>query len=147
LDFAINWQNIRMKYLFIITCFTLFACASSQKAERQQLNGSWELVAFPGTDKSFEETFSTYRPTLQFSDTSERVTGTTGCNHLSGSYRLEKESFQFGNNMITTKMACPGYNENIFLNAVQKINRYEMKEDQLRFYSDSNLVMAFAKKM
>jgi heat shock protein HslJ len=122
------------------------SCASSKNGTDENLSGSWELSVFPGTDKTFEEVFGQRRPELQFDNTKATVTGSTGCNRLTGSYTAGDNNFSFGNNIATTKMACPGYEESVFLDALAKVNRYEVANGQLRFMHDSTLVMSFVKK-
>lgn len=131
-------------FLGIICLFS--ACSATKKSSNLQLNGNWELALFPTTDKTFDEVFGQRKPTLQFDVAGKKVSGTTGCNRLSGSYSSNKESFSFDNNIITTKMACPGYEESIFLNALTKVNRYKIENGQLQFLRDSTLLMAFSKK-
>lgn len=131
--------------IFVISGM-LSACSATKKGTNQQLSGNWELALFPTTDKTFDEVFGQRRPYLQFDASNNKVSGSTGCNRLSGSFSTGKESFSFGNNMITTKMACPGYEESSFMNALLKTNKYKIENGQLKFFHDSTLVMAFSKK-
>jgi heat shock protein HslJ len=125
----------------------ILSCSTSKNSTTQNLNGNWELSVFPTTDKTFDEVFSQGKPQLQFDHSKGTVSGTTGCNRLSGSYSAGANNFSFGSNMITTKMACPGYEESVFLNALYRVNRYKVNGNQLTFLHDSTLVMTFVRKL
>ena len=124
----------------------IISCTTTKNSSSQNLNGNWELSVFPTTDKTFDEVFSQGRPQLQFDYSKKTVSGTTGCNRLSGSYSAGTNDFSFGSNMTTTKMACPGYEESVFLNALNRINRYKVNGNELSFLHDSTLIMTFVKK-
>lgn len=142
-----RWIKRIMKVLYcILIAILALSCASSKKSGSETLTGNWELSFFPTTDKTFDEIFGQRRPQLQFNNDNKTVTGTTGCNRLSGSYSRSGHEFSFGTNFITTKMACPGYEESIFLESLNRVNRYELVNGQLRFQHDSSLVMSFIRK-
>lgn len=135
------------RILLFFTCavFTL-SCASTKNGKSAGIDGSWELSAFPGATKTFDELFSQRKPQLQFSSARAAVTGNTGCNRLTGTYSASGNNFSFGNNIATTKMACSGYDENIFLQALNRINHFAIKGDQLQLMHDNELVMSFTKR-
>ena len=137
-----------MKFLlsFLALITVIFGCVSSKNNADTNLTGSWELSVFPTTDKTFEEVFGQRKPELQFDQSKNTVSGSTGCNRINGSYSVDKAAFSFGSNLAMTKMACPGYEESVFLDALNRINRYEISNGQLRFMHDSTLVMSFARK-
>ena len=53
---------------------------------------------------------------------------------------------QFADNMIMTKMACRGYDEAIFMDALRKVNRNRLENDQLTLMQNDSVLMTFAKK-
>jgi heat shock protein HslJ len=134
------------RILSLLVIISLVSCASSKNGQSGDLAGNWELSLFPNDTKSFEEIFSQRRPGLQFETSANKVTGTTGCNRLSGSYTVNGDEFRFGNNIITTKMACPGYEESYFMDALNRVNRYELSGTALRLMQGNNLVMSFTRK-
>ena len=71
---------------------------------------------------------------LQFAVDSARVSGSTGCNRLSGAFTLEGESLRFGPAAVT-RMACldPGANrqEQTFLAALSGTQRHRFAGDTL----------------
>ena len=112
----------------------------------ENLSGSWELTVFPTSSKSYEEVFGQRRPSLQFDHVKSIVSGTTGCNHINGKYTVTEDQISFDSNMAMTKMACPGYEETIFLNALKNVNRFEITDGQLKFYRDETQIMGFERK-
>ena len=149
-DFAFEMQTFTMKWLLsfaflFIVAFT--ACKSSKNViTDKSLTGDWELVNFPSGGKTFTEIFGQRKPRLQFDELNKKVMGTSGCNHISGGYTHNEKMLQFNDNMIMTKMACPGYDETIFMDALRKVNRYKIEIDQLNFMQDETVLMTFTKK-
>lgn len=140
-----------MKRILPLVCLSLLlAYCSTHKSTltdtSNQLEGRWELTLFTPGGKEFAEMAGQRRPELIFRTAEKKVSGTTGCNQLSGSYTVSASSFQFGTHMALTKMACPAYDETAFLNALTSINRFVINNDQLQFLQDSTLVMTFSKK-
>lgn len=137
-----------MKNVLIIAALALLlgSCAASKNSAARNLQGNWQLTMFPDGGKTFAEMFGDRRPELNFDVASNKVTGSTGCNRLSTSFNLNKGLFLFDKNIITTKMACPGYEESTYLNALSRVNRYVIEGDQLRLLNDSSLIMTFAKQ-
>src|SRR4030095_7891313 len=132
------------RMVIIISVLTIvFACGTSRQATAD-LNGNWELVFFPAGTKTLAETFTMKKPELQLEN--GRLTGTTGCNRINGAYTVSGNSIQFGPNLAMTKMGCPNYDENIFLDAFNKVNRYQLKGGELQLLQDSSLLMTFAKQ-
>lgn len=86
-------------------------------------------------------------PRLEISLTEGRVTGTTGCNRLSGSVKADTRQIQFGP-MVMTKMACAGEAgtfESTFLNALIQPLAYQIAEGKLTFLQNSKPIMIFKK--
>jgi heat shock protein HslJ len=143
--FAVNDEIISMKQVVLIIAVVVFTigCSSSRRAAAE-LNGTWELVMFPSTSKTLDEIFTMKRPELQLEN--GRLSGTTGCNRINGTYTASGTSIQFGPNLALTKMGCPNYDENIFLEAFNKVNHYQLKNNELQLMQDSTLLMTFAKR-
>lgn len=86
-------------------------------------------------------------PRLEISLTEERVTGTTGCNRLSGKVRADTRQIQFGP-VMTTKMAClseTGRLEGDFLEVLSQLLTYQVAEGKLTLLRDGKPVMTFKK--
>jgi heat shock protein HslJ len=132
------------RFLLIISVVSMtLACGTSRKAAAD-LNGNWELVFFPSGSKTLAEIFTMKRPELKLEN--GNLSGTTGCNRINGPYTVSGNSIQFGPNLAMTKMGCPNYDENIFLEAFNKVNRYQLKGNELQLLQDSALLMSFSKQ-
>ena len=132
------------KLLFILSIVMLqLACGTSRKTTTE-LNGNWELVIFPASTKTLSEIFTMKRPEIQLEN--GRLTGSTGCNRMNGTYTASGTSLEIGNNLAITKMGCPNYDESIFIEALNKVNRFQVKDNQLMLMQDSVTVMTFAKQ-
>lgn len=58
--------------------------------------------------------------------------GNGGCNQISGNYNLDKKEIHF-TDIVATKMSCDDINfENVFLNELGRVDRYEVNGDELR---------------
>lgn len=126
----------------------LIACAPSRKPPTEKkLEGDWSLAVFPYQKKTLAEVFGNRVVEMQFDKDSSFVSGTTGCNRFRGRYTADAENLRFSQNMVLTKMACPDYDEQLFLNALTRVNRYRLIEGQLELLNNTEIVMIFAKKI
>ena len=115
--------------LFAVAAMS-FACAKTRAAAGsvQQLSGSdWRLTELNGRPAVPSDT--TRRPWIKFEADAGRVSGSAGCNRMSGSFRLDGASIDFGA-MVSTKMACadPALNQqeqDLFI-ALENADRYEV---------------------
>jgi len=107
-----------------------FACAKTRAAAGsvQQLSGSdWRLAELNGRAAVPSE--MQRRPWIRFESDSGRVSGSAGCNRMSGSFKLDGESIDFGA-MVSTKMACADLalnqqEQDLFI-ALENADRYEV---------------------
>jgi heat shock protein HslJ len=79
-------------------------------------------------------------PQLNFNLKTNRFSGNTGCNTMSGSFDVKEDALRFGENMVSTKMACPGYNEKVFIDNLLKTNRYEIKNGVLQLMYNTTIL-------
>jgi heat shock protein HslJ len=139
--------------LMIVACLTLLlacqqpdtknthkdttAAASSttrvQVPDSTVLSGPWYLQPVLASD-----TASGKRATLQLDLKKSRFTGNTGCNNMSGKfwYSAADSSISFSEKLITTRMACPGYNEKAFLKSLQLTTHYKLKNGVLTLLAE-----------
>jgi heat shock protein HslJ len=66
--------------------------------------------------------------------------GNTGCNNMHGGfwYSSHDSSLSFSDKIITTKMACQGYNEASFVKSLLQANHYRLKEGVLTLLAEDN---------
>ena len=90
----------------------------------------WDVTEIQGKQVS---TSSENQPYLLFSPGQvNKVSGSTGCNRITGSFELTGVNFIKFSPLATTKMACPGNNvEQKFLDALSKVNNWSISNNQL----------------
>lgn len=82
---------------------------------------------------------------LQFAAEGNRVTGSTGCNRLAGSYEKNGSSLKF-HPIATTMMACVGQGmerESKFNDALSKTTRYRIKGSTLVLLDEKTVLARF----
>jgi heat shock protein HslJ len=97
------------------------------------LAGTWFLQPVLASD-----TATGKRPFLRFDLSKAHFYGHTGCNHMNGQfwYSDQDSSLTFNDKIITTRMACPGYNEQGFLKNLLHTSHYRLKNGVLVLLSD-----------
>jgi polar amino acid transport system substrate-binding protein len=74
------------------------------------------------------------------------LSGSTGCNTYSGSYKPKESSIKVSD-FSFTRLACPtdelNDQENRFLRFIEKATRYEVSGNQLRLFTGENLTVVF----
>lgn len=67
-----------------------------------------------------------HEPWLELDPKSKKVSGSGGCNRITGSYQAHDSTLRFGP-LVTTRMACPGMQtETKFLHALEGTRRYRI---------------------
>lgn len=103
---------------------------------------TWKLRRLAGRANDIED--GGRQPSLTFS-TSGRVTGTTGCNRLSGNYVLDDKALSLPG-VVTTRMACleGGDVEGAFNEALRKVTSMRLIGDWLELLdADGHMVARF----
>lgn len=113
----------------------------------QSLTGTWELDHVANPTGTFEQLYTTRKPSITFDEKAGTFNGYTGCNTMSGKMKMEKNIINFDEEMMMTKMACQGEGEKIFLDNLKKINHYSISKDgqQLTFIQGDMALMHFHK--
>jgi len=101
------------------------SCAQAV-ADTGRLEGKWFLLPVLSSD-----TATGRIPTLVFDVNRHRLTGNTGCNSISGRFSVSGKSLQIDSNIVTTKMACTGYNEKAFIKSLLRANSYKIQDGVL----------------
>ena len=110
------------------------------------LQDSWVLTELQG-NPVVAPALGRERPRLDISLTEGRVTGTTGCNRLSGRVRADSRLIEFGP-LATTRMACPGDTTNTeatFLNVLNQPIAYRVGDGKLTLLQKDKPVAVFKK--
>lgn len=113
------------------------ACASFGRSERALETREWRLAELGG--QPAVPSTGMRRAHLRFSADAMRVTGSGGCNSLTGSYKVVADRLVFGP-IQSTSMACAdarlNRQETDFHFALQGTNRYEITRDTLILIHD-----------
>ena len=106
------------------------------------LEGRWILMPVMPSD-----TAAGHIPYINFDLKENRFSGNSGCNNMGGSFAVKQDALQFGENMISTKMMCPGYNEKSFLDNLLKTNRYEIKDGVLQLMYNTTILSKWVRHL
>lgn len=107
-----------------------------------KLTGRWTLASL-GEEVAKETDFANGLPNLQFNVIEKKVSGSTGCNRLTGSFKSDEEGLLRFLPLATTRMFCEGKGESKFLNALQQVDHYKMEGDQLLLTKGEAVVLSF----
>jgi heat shock protein HslJ len=119
-------------FLMVSMMLLLSACArTTPSAQHPPLQGSLWLITQVGGEKVQVDN-DTNVPDLMFDEKLLRVSGSTGCNRLVGSYMLEGDKLRF-QQMASTRMACISgmEQEDRILKALETVERYRFAGDRL----------------
>ncbi|HVV03140.1 MAG TPA: META domain-containing protein [Puia sp.] len=99
------------------------------------LDGSWYLQPVLASD-----TATGKRATIEFNVKKAHFSGNTGCNNMSGKYyfSIVDSSLSFGDKLVTTKMACTGFNEKAFLKNLLLTTHFKLKNGVLILLAEDN---------
>lgn len=118
--------------LAIISVLSLAACKSASvkktSANPSRLNGTWQLsyIDRPGT--TVAELYPDKKPKITFDATASSVSGNTGCNSFAGPVTLKGSTLNFDQPLVTTKMFCPGDGETAFLETLNKVKSWSIRD-------------------
>ena len=65
---------------------------------------------------------------------------------MRGSFNYTDSTLEINEQIITTKMACPGYNEDAFLKSLPKANGYRFENGMLILLSDKTELSRWSRK-
>ena len=97
--------------------------------------GNWYLMPVLPSD-----TAAGKLPTLNFELATGRFSGNDGCNAMNGSFFIKEDALRFGDNVVSTKMDCPGYNEKPFMDNLLKTNRFTIKDGVLQLMYNATIL-------
>jgi heat shock protein HslJ len=101
---------------------TPIAQAPPRQHDTTKLGGLWFLQPVLASDTATGKI-----PRLEFNLATKKFSGNTGCNNMSGAFDFTDSTLQFNQRIVTTKMACIGYNEKEFLESLLRTNSYKLQ--------------------
>ncbi|MFD2822728.1 META domain-containing protein [Lacinutrix iliipiscaria] len=136
----------------LLTVFVLESCGSSKATANMQDNTemkSTEILS--GTYKIDFIENSTELPeelSITFDETTNTVSGYSGCNNFTGSYSLEGHTIKFGA-LATTKRMCKRFMdvEQNMLNTLTLTETYTLENGVLNFHNSKTALLKAHKKM
>ncbi len=108
-----------------------------------KMQGKWNLISFNGKEIPADKFLKT--PYLQFENEENHVNGNASCNGFKGSFFFDNEHIRFSRLGVTRMMCAHENMENEFLNALETITNYEIKNDELHLFKGEELKMIFKK--
>src|SRR5262245_29200583 len=134
------------RLMAIIAVASIVGCASLHGGEdAQRLAGAdWRLSELSGRAAIPLEV--SRRPWLRFEPDSGRVSGSGGCNRLTGPFTTDRVAIRFGA-LAATKMACLdealSRQEDDFLSVLNSVNRFDIEGDTLLLLRGEDVVARF----
>lgn len=132
-----------MKKIFAAAALLLAmtACGGSHETTRLE-DTTWKLSSMNGIPQSAigseADAF-----TISFSKTDTLVSGRTNCNRFFGKYDVKGDKLGM-KNMGITRMACPDMQyEDAFVQMLDRVNRYEIRNRELTLYNDKTSLAVF----
>lgn len=120
-------------FLFILSCRTTDYSIENRRWFLEEIEGDREIVLL--NDKL---------PYIEFDLESSKIGGNASCNSFFTDYIIEGNSVQFGL-IVTTLMACQDdtNQEHRFLQAMSRIETYEIIENKLFLYEGNEAILIF----
>jgi heat shock protein HslJ len=116
--------------------------APAPQKDTTKLGGQWFLQPVLASDTATGKI-----PRLVLDLSTKRFTGNTGCNNMSGQFDFTDSTLQFNQRIITTKMACVGYNEKEFLETLLRTNSYKLQNGTLILLFDQTELSRWTRKV
>ena len=86
-------------------------------------------------------------PEIDFDIVQFHLSGSTGCNRMSGSFAATEKELHISDKMITTRMFCPGYDEMNFLKNLLKTDGYHFNSGLLIMTYKDSVISSWSRKM
>jgi heat shock protein HslJ len=122
---------------------TATVASGESRGEASLENTNWNLTRMG--DKDVAASDIQHAPYIFLDSSGNRVSGSGGCNRISGTYRVDKQKIRFGPTGLTM-MACPtGMDrEKDFMEALGETRRWKIRGNELEFYDeDGKLLVQF----
>ncbi|MCS3798136.1 META domain-containing protein [Niastella sp. OAS944] len=118
------------------------APAPVPEKDTTKLGGVWFLQPVMASDTAVGKI-----PRLDLNLSTKRFTGNTGCNNMNGSFDFTDTTIQFNQRIVTTRMACVGYNEKAFLENLLRANNYKLQNGMLILMFDQTELSRWTRKV
>ena len=128
----------RIKFLVVVFTMATLVLSACQPQSTASITGTWILTELNGNPIESDANII-----LVLEEST--LSGSDGCNHLSGTYSLDGNKFSVGEELISTLMACE---ESImqlageYTQALQASDTYKLEGNQLQLLDENGSVVA-----
>ena len=137
------FSNIKRVSILIATTSTLLACNSSTAISASEtLSGKWLIESIQS-----QYVINKGSVTLIF-NADQQLSGSASCNNISSSYKLQNSSLTIAPIASTRKVCLPAImeQESDLLQALSKVRRFQLHNDQLSMYDQQGALQIKAKR-
>lgn len=132
---------------FVLVLSMILSCKSVKApsaipAELKDPKKVWALTYITDPRITFDGLYPNQKPRVTFNLNSNEINGFTGCNSFSSRIKINGDSISI-NSPLQTIMICQGTGENTFVNMLNKIDRYHIKEGKLELLNNEIVMMRF----
>lgn len=132
---------------FSLMLSIFFSCDSVKTpsaipAELKDPKKVWALTYITYPKITLDGLYPNQKPRVTFNLDSNEINGFTSCNSFSSKIKINGESIII-NSPLQTMMRCQGSGENTFVNMLNKIDRYHIKEGKLELLNNEIVMMRF----
>ena len=137
----------RLFSYFLPGCIIFFSITATAQTIKQgaidetKLSGEWWLLPVLPSD-----TVTGHIPNISFDLSKRKFKGFTGCNGMSGSFMVKGDALSFDKDIISTKIACEGFNEKDFIANLLRVDHYKIKDGILVLLIDKAPVAKWVRK-
>ena len=138
-------KNVLSIFVLAILIFGGVSSCKNKKevqAENKIPGGTWMVETMHG-DTINDIDYMRGSPSIIFNDSSS-FSGTTGCNQYSARFKVLNSGVEIEMGPMT-KMACPGKEESIFVEALNSTNKVKIQGDIMHFYRNDEELLGFKK--
>ena len=141
---------MKYSYAFLIIYIILFtACAPAKGpsvvATEKSISGiNWYLKKIYMPEATLE--IANQNAYIKLDAAKNSAGGKGGCNSYGSSYTVNGQQITF-KNIFSTKMFCEKFQaeEDAYFRQLEKVNRYDVKDDKLLLYAGNELLLEFTK--
>ncbi|MDJ1506186.1 lipase family protein [Xanthocytophaga agilis] len=111
------------------------------------LNGTWELNYISGVKIAFDSLYLNQKPAITVNTNDHTIVGNNSCNSFRGKFTIKDQTIRFPDTFVMTRMFCEGGGEQVFMDALKKMNKYTISANMLTFYMNEVSIMRFTRKL
>lgn len=123
---------------------TVLAKFEAKANKTAQIAGQWELDYIHSPNNKMEDLYPSKKPTIRFDEAASRISGNTSCNNYFATYKIDGNNLNFSA-IGSTKMMCQGNGEAVYLELLEKVNRFAVSGETLNLLVGDMAMIRFKK--